>query len=156
MRFLLPVEEGVLSEGDSRPACGHIPLEGDDRASLPMSPTKGLRPAKGIPKCPRLVIRASALLPDGTTVDLKALIDTGAEVNLIHSRVLPSHLLRHSPNPVRLGTANGQPLPGGDREVTFQLLVQGQDLDGGGTAQFGLPITAYNGDTRHDLIVSYG
>ena len=51
--------------------------------------------------------------PEGGCRTLKALIDTGAEANLIRRGLLPSNLFGAAENPIQLVAANGQRLEGG-------------------------------------------
>ena len=50
---------------------------------------------------------------NGDTRSLKVLIDTGAQVNLISQKLVPSWCSRYSSHPVTLLAANGQKLEGG-------------------------------------------
>ena len=63
----------------------------------------------------------SVMLPDGTTRDLLVLLDSGAQVNLVHCGLLdPSHL-RTSSQPVWPKVANGTRMIGGTEEVNLSL-----------------------------------
>ena len=62
-------------------------------------------------------------------IDLTFLVDTGAEVNVIHQGLIPEHLLTHLAHPWRLTAANQQNIAGGDKEAHLTLLLEGKEVD---------------------------
>ena len=80
----------------------------------------------------QLLMRLFVRLPTGEGRVLNALIDTGAQVNLIRTGLLEPRLLQRAKSPVRLVTANNQVLQGGDKtvslEVTFRQKYAGEFL----------------------------
>ena len=80
---------------------------------------------KNVPKSSRLKVKVQVTWLDGTTKYLRALVDTGAEMNLINPSVMDSSLFRPSKHPIRLGVANTLHLQDGGREVTTLLSFQG-------------------------------
>ena len=69
----------------------------------------------------QLVLKIPARLPNGVTKELKILVDTGAEANLVRKNLLPRELFYPSHNHLRLLTANGQDMQGGQREINLDL-----------------------------------
>jgi hypothetical protein len=82
---------------------------------------------RGKPRPNKLQIMVTATASDGTSRDILALVDTGAQVNLINPRVLDPGLFVPATKPVRLGSANSHPLPGGGEGDNAD-----PDLPGGG------------------------
>ena len=74
----------------------------------------------------QLLLKIPARLDNGDEVVLSALIDTGAEANLVQTRVLPSSMFFPAQTPLNLVTANGCPLMGGRScvHVTFSLIQE--------------------------------
>ncbi len=93
---------------------------------------------------------------DGSTHTLQALVDTGAEVNLIHPKWVSAQLFYPSPKTIRLGVANSHLLEGGKRQVNMLLTFQGHSPDSGNNVDLILPFTAYDTDIFCDIILSYG
>ena len=62
-----------------------------------------------------------AKYPQGEPMNLKSLIDSGAEANLVRRDLFPKSVLKPTPNPLTLVTANGEQMDGGRKEVTFFL-----------------------------------
>ena len=69
----------------------------------------------------QLVVWVQAHRPDGTCFRLKALVDTGAETNLLRSDLLPPGVMKPSPHPLALVTANGTRMGGGSKGDHFGL-----------------------------------
>ena len=84
-----------------------------------------------IPKCSKLKIEVVATFTDGTSKVLQALVDTGAEVNLVNTKLDPALKFQPSPKPVRLGVANSHTLEGGKREAILNLQIKGREVDTG-------------------------
>ena len=57
----------------------------------------------------------------GQTKKIKALIDTGAQANLLREDLFPSEIWKSSKNPLALTTVNGEILSGGRREVQTKI-----------------------------------
>ena len=74
----------------------------------------------GKPKGPLLCV--GVVLPDGTVRVLNALLDTGAQCNLIQMGILSPEMFQNASNPLRLVTATGAPLTDGTQEVVTYLL----------------------------------
>lgn len=69
----------------------------------------------------QLVMELPAVLPNGEVRNLKVLIDTGAQANLVRKGLISSHLFYGAPRILRLVAANGQRIEGGDRVVDVHL-----------------------------------
>ena len=68
---------------------------------------------KWLPKCRKLKISVTVQWQNGTSQNMKALVDTGAEVNLVNTRLVDQDLFAPAKKPVRLGVANSHLLQGG-------------------------------------------
>lgn len=110
---------------------------------------------RGIPKCSKLKIQVTLHFPNGASKEAQVLVDTGAEVNVIHPRLVDPSLFRESQRPLRLGMANEICLSGGKREVDFVLGMKGVDVDTNMPMEIRVPMSAYDGEMVCDLIVSY-
>jgi len=83
---------------------------------------------------------------------LKALIDTGAQINVVRRGLFSENDMRPAKHPLRLTLADGQPFWGGDREiqtrVTFGKTIKNIVVPWRARADF------YEGDIKADLILS--
>ena len=61
----------------------------------------------------QLVMQIPAKMPNGEILVIKALIDTGAEANLVRTGFFPRHLFQGAAKPLRLVTASGHQMEGG-------------------------------------------
>ena len=111
---------------------------------------------KGLPKCRKLKIFVTVQWQDGTSQNMEALVGTGAEVNLVNTKLVNQDLFAPAKKPVRLGVANSHLLQGGGREVTMFLSFWGHDVDTKKKVGFRTPLTAYDGEMMCDIILSYG
>ena len=68
-----------------------------------------------------LILRVWSIQPDGTKVSLDALVDTGCEVNLIRSGLVPPNYFSPSTVRIRLVTASGESLGGGAQQVKLNF-----------------------------------
>ncbi len=89
-------------------------------------------------------------------MNLEALIDTGAEINLINPNVAHKAVFKGSMKPVRLGSANSHQLQGGENETRMVIEIKATEMDTGRMVQVQLPCMAYDGEITCDLILSYG
>ena len=87
--------------------------------------------------------------------ELYALVDTGAEVNLIRTGILPSERFQPSERPLRLVMANNQRLSGGTTETIARLEFLGRDLEGSQRVRITAPTALYEADIEEDIILSY-
>ena len=69
----------------------------------------------------QLMLELDVYLPNGCSKRVKALVDTGAQINLVRRRLVPNHLLSWARQTVKLVAANQQLIEGGDKMVSLQL-----------------------------------
>ena len=53
---------------------------------------------------------------------INALIDTGAQANLIRGDIFPEYIWNEAKTPLALTTVNGEILAGGKREITTKIV----------------------------------
>ncbi|EPS62093.1 hypothetical protein M569_12700, partial [Genlisea aurea] len=103
----------------------------------------------------RVVIRLTAedreVVPPCT-----ALIDTGAEVCLVKRGLIPPELFRPARQPLRLVGADGNTLPGGDKEVVLEVGLKGILKDSKKEAVLRIPTIFYEAEVKDPVILSYG
>ena len=97
---------------------------------------------------------------------LNCLIDTGAQVNLIKRGLVQSPMVSRASQLIRLFTADGSAMAGGDQVVQGRLHMQAVErartMDGRGSCAVGepeqvsFPAVAYLADIWPDAILSYG
>ena len=75
-----------------------------------------------------LILRMWVVQGDGSKVPLDALVDTGCEVNLIRAGLVPPENFTPSQVRIRLVTANGSSLGGGDQQVKLRVIAQGYEV----------------------------
>ena len=94
-------------------------------------------------------------LPNAAKVPVTALVDTGAEINLIRRDLVPAEAFRRAEKPITFVAANQMLVSGGQQEFETTLVVQGVDPDLGSPSSLRLPIVCYDADIGVDLILSY-
>ena len=127
----------------------------DECPDVPLGVLRCKKP-RGLPKCTKLKIPVLVTWGDGTSQNMEALVDTGAEVNLVNPKLINSQLFTPSSRPVRLGVANSHLLQGGSREVNMDITFTAIQFDTAKQVAVVLPCTAYDGEVTCDLILSYG
>ena len=103
----------------------------------------------------QLILRLPLTLANGETREIKALIDTGAEANLIRMGLLPSHLFFQSQNPLSLIAANGQRLGGGERIIPTVLGFVAQQNGEIQPELMVFPADFHEAEIQVDAIISY-
>ena len=103
----------------------------------------------------RLLIQATLQLHDGSEKGVLALVDTGAEVNLIRRGLIADEYFRESPVPMTFRTADQAIMEGGIMEVPGNLILRATDVDTKRTEQVKCPIILYDASTGVDIILSY-
>ena len=93
---------------------------------------------------------------DGVKRTLLALVDTGAQVNLVRSDLFPRECFRPARNPLALSTVSGEALPGGRHEARLKLKFAAERPSGEPVPQ-GWTTSAYfhDADIGCDAILSY-
>ena len=79
------------------------------------------------------------------------LVDTGAQVNLVKSGLIP---MREARWPVSFETADGSPMNGGDQITRSKLNLFNRDSPGSSDRTTELINDFYNADIQYDLILS--
>ena len=73
----------------------------------------------------RLVVQCEAELPDGSSISFEALVDTGAEINVIRPDLIPEEFTAPLDSPWKLTAANQQRIEGGIRETRLYYTCKG-------------------------------
>ena len=107
-------------------------------------------------KFSKLLLPLHIYFADGTHKKIHALVDTGAEVNLIKRSLVDSRFFSPSAHPVRLGAANSTRLDGGTQEVSLRLNMEALEISRRTTINLSVPMFAYDADIKHDMIISFG
>ncbi len=103
----------------------------------------------------QLLIRVMAVPEVGPPVILQALVDTGAETNLIRTGLLPQGSFLPARDPLCLVTADGKRMPGGTQEVTLRLEFGAEPLNREGEATWSTTATFHDAGIHVDAILSY-
>lgn len=88
-------------------------------------------------------------------VQAKALLDTGAEVNLVRNGLLPDSAFHQASHPLRIIAANNQQLEGGDSEVNLAIHFNAVDVNTKAKYILSVPTSLYKADIDQDVILSY-
>lgn len=91
----------------------------------------------------------------GFTQTIHALIDTGAEANILLPGLIPSHLWEVAVNPLRFTNANASGLMGGRRVVNSVLQLSGVETEGRKRVKLAFHTIFYDGEIFVQAIVSY-
>ena len=84
--------------------------EGEEESSAEGHLVRGV--LRNVPKCTKLKIAVMVEFEDGSVKEMQALIDTGAEINVIHPKHVPPETFVASKRPLRLGMVNAICLQG--------------------------------------------
>jgi len=103
----------------------------------------------------RLVVQVVLRLGDGLQIPIMALVDTGAEVNLLRKGLVDERDFVESDRPRRFVTANQELMDGGLVEVPCTLFMEGVDMDTGRQVWAECPITFYDANVGVDALLSY-
>ena len=103
----------------------------------------------------KLIINVGLKLADRNILPINALIDTGAEVNLLRKGLVPPEYFKLSDKPKKFVAANQLEMEGGQVEFLCDLLIKCQDMDIGQPCIFECPTIFYNADIAVDAILSY-
>ena len=94
-------------------------------------------------------------MPNRETYKMKVLIDTGAETNLVRKGLVPEHLFHMAEKPIRLVTASGQVLPGGDKVVRLGMTFGTISGENAQTGTFECCADFLEAEIKVDAILSY-
>ena len=96
----------------------------------------------------------------GITKKIQALIDTGAQANLIHGNIFPDGVWKSAQNSLALMAANGDLLSGGQRkiEASFIFHVEPESEIGkrDSTSTRSTMARFYDGEISCDVTLGYG
>ena len=81
--------------------------------SAPQSHTHTFRTPRRASKAKQIKVPVPLQWPNGSIQKLQALVDTGAEVNLVEKGLLSDRLMCDASQPLSFVTASGQPLEAG-------------------------------------------
>ena len=92
----------------------------------------------------------------GVVRHARALVDTGAQVSLIRTGLLPDEVFQPARRPLALKTASGEPLQGGQRVATLQVEFAAE-TEGGVRTQtpWKTDVAVHDGDIGVDVILGY-
>ena len=96
----------------------------------------------------RICVRGS----DGISFWARALVDTGAQVNLL-GRGLRDHLMVPSKEPLQLVTADGRRVGGGDIGLSLTMFFKVQNGTGSETDGWRFQWRFHDADIEHDMIL---
>ena len=103
----------------------------------------------------KLMVAVKLRMADGEVFDMSALIDTGAEVNLVRRGLVASKYFKRALKRRRFVTANRTILTGGAVEVPCELLLHGVDMDTSEEVRLSCTMALYDADIMVDMILSY-
>ena len=103
----------------------------------------------------QLMLELNVYLPNGNAKRVKALVDTGAQINLVRRRLVPNHLLSCARQAVKLVAANQQLIEGGERVVSLQLEFQVTGTSKGAREFALFEGEFYEASIDVDMILSY-
>ena len=102
-----------------------------------------------------LMIPMLFITPDGVKIPIKALVDPGCETNLVRKGLIPQENFHPAERGVRLVTANGSILGGGNRQANLKLYVQGYQVGSDWCKTLTLPTVCYEAEISVDIILSF-
>ena len=109
-----------------------------------------------VPSPLQLFVELDVELPDGTLQRAKALIDTGAEVDLVRSGFVPRHFFAPALVPMVFIMANGSSKLGGGSQTVELCFMFSQESVGSSQAEpFVTRHTFYEADNHVDLILGH-
>jgi hypothetical protein len=103
----------------------------------------------------RLEVPVLLEMSDGTTFPIMALVDTGAEINLLGKSLIPHRYWRTSTRPRSFVTADQSRMAGGTLEITCGVIFEGVEMDQGRKKRVTCPITFWDARMSVECILSY-
>jgi hypothetical protein len=103
----------------------------------------------------RLLVGGVIRLPTGTEVSVQALVDTGAEINLVRKGLVPKEFWIRSERVKRFVTADQAVMEGGSIELHCEFALQGMSVESGRATQVVCPTRFYDANIGVDVILSY-
>ena len=86
---------------------------------------------------------------------INALIDTGAEINVIRKGLIPPELTHQNVRPITLTAADANPLTGGKMGVSGTAVLGGAEIDSESWIEIHCPIHFYEAKITAEAILSY-
>ena len=118
-RFDTASESGFSDEDSS---CGNVRrIPTIKREARDGFHDSGLNPTHHGTRLKNLLVACKLIIGDEPPISFVALVDTGAEMNLIQKGILPEHCLRPSPTPFKLVGPNASVIEGGSHYTVGQL-----------------------------------
>ena len=103
----------------------------------------------------QLVLPLTLLVGDREVVKVKALVDTGAQANLINDSLIPQNCLQWAREQLHLVAANGLSIPGGNYEVHTRTTLQQVTKNGNLVGVQDLEVSFHVARLGLDAILSY-
>ena len=103
----------------------------------------------------RLILEVDLKFGSEEVKNVRFLVDTGAEINLIRRGIAPAHLISRAEKPLRIATANQGIMSGGDTMVNCIVVLQGKEIDTKMTSSYEVPVVLYEADLGVEGILSY-
>ena len=103
----------------------------------------------------QLVMEIPVRMANGEILVMKALIDTGAEANLVRTGFFPRHMFFGAEKPLKLVTASGHRMEGGDRTIDTQLEFSAYTSESQALGQIILGAKFYEAAIQVDAILAY-
>ena len=86
---------------------------------------------------------------------IRALIDTGAEVNIIKKGTIPPHYMQRDNHPLTLKGADDSQLTGGNLCLKATGMIEGKDIDSKEPIEIHCPLHMYEANITVQAILSY-
>ena len=102
----------------------------------------------------RLLIPATLQVGDEPDISVSLFIDTGSEVDLVRTGVVPSSYLKPAKRPLHLWAANAGRLPGGESEVLVNIRIAGIDCENKSKVAVTTPTLLYEAAAEDDIMLS--
>ena len=103
-----------------------------------------------------LMLHMVTLLPNNLKIPLRVLVDTGYEMCLVRTGLIPPEFFMPARNKLSLVTANGSLLAGGQKECTLNLIANGFQTETNLCSFLELPTICMEANINVDLILSFG
>jgi hypothetical protein len=103
----------------------------------------------------QLLIHTKVQFLNGEEKEIKILVDTGAEANLVKKGLIPEHLFYPAKDPVKFETGSGQSPAGGSKCTIVKLLLRLEKNDNVEPEEVGYNAEFYDAEIKVDAILSY-
>ena len=103
----------------------------------------------------QLLVQVTLVMDDGEVFEVEALIDTGAQVNLIRRGIIPEKYFGKSMRPRRFVTASKKGMDGGLTDVSCSIFLSGNDMDTCEPLTLECPIVFYDTNLGCEALISY-